>query len=78
MCKLSFDIKMVILFLLVKPGNIATSFCDKIGDKIVIFIICYLFVKLLENAISENIDTIKTENLYAFDGKDAYSLGQGQ
>ena len=35
-------------------------------------------VKLLENSILENIDTIKTENLYAFDGKDAYSLGQGQ
>jgi isocitrate dehydrogenase len=35
-------------------------------------------VKLLENAILENIDTIKTENLYSFDGKDAYSLGQGQ
>jgi isocitrate dehydrogenase len=35
-------------------------------------------VKLLENAVLENIDTIKTENLYSFDGKDAYSLGQGQ
>lgn len=35
-------------------------------------------ITLLNNAIQENIDTIKTENLYAFDGKDAYSLGQGQ
>jgi len=35
-------------------------------------------VALLNNAIVENIDTIKTENLYAFDGKDGYSLGQGQ
>jgi isocitrate dehydrogenase len=35
-------------------------------------------IKLLDNSISENIDTIKTENLYAFDGKAAYSLGQGQ
>lgn len=35
-------------------------------------------VKLLDKAILENIDTIKTENLYAFDGKIAYSLGQGQ
>ncbi len=35
-------------------------------------------VVLLNNAIVENIDTIKTENLYAFDGKDGYSLGQGQ
>ncbi|HMR89224.1 MAG TPA: NADP-dependent isocitrate dehydrogenase [Saprospiraceae bacterium] len=35
-------------------------------------------VTLLNNAIHENIETIKTENLYAFDGKDAFSLGQGQ
>ncbi|HMU02859.1 MAG TPA: NADP-dependent isocitrate dehydrogenase [Saprospiraceae bacterium] len=35
-------------------------------------------VPLLSNAIHENIETIKTENLYAFDGKDAFSLGQGQ
>ncbi|MDP4283678.1 MAG: NADP-dependent isocitrate dehydrogenase [Bacteroidota bacterium] len=35
-------------------------------------------VQLLSNAITENIDTIKTENLYAFDGKQAFSLGQGQ
>jgi isocitrate dehydrogenase len=35
-------------------------------------------VELLKNALEENIDTIKTENLYAFDGKPAYSLGQGQ
>lgn len=35
-------------------------------------------IELLTNALGENIDTIKTENLYAFDGKPAYSLGQGQ
>jgi isocitrate dehydrogenase len=35
-------------------------------------------VSLLGNAVSMNIDTIKTENLYAFDGKSAFSLGQGQ
>jgi isocitrate dehydrogenase len=35
-------------------------------------------IELLSNAISRNIDTIKTENLYSFDGKSAYSLGQGQ
>ncbi len=35
-------------------------------------------IELLENAFNENIDTIKTENLYSFDGKPAYSLGQGQ
>jgi len=35
-------------------------------------------IELLENALNQNIDTIKTENLYEFDGKAAYSLGQGQ
>jgi len=35
-------------------------------------------IELLKNAVDENIDYIKTENLYAFDGKAAYSLGQGQ
>ncbi len=35
-------------------------------------------VELLGKAIEKNIDTIKTENLYSFDGKPAFSLGQGQ
>ena len=35
-------------------------------------------IELLKNAANENIDTIKTENLYSFDGKAGYSLGQGQ
>jgi isocitrate dehydrogenase len=35
-------------------------------------------IKLLSRAEEENIDTIKTENLYLFDGKKGYSLGQGQ
>jgi isocitrate dehydrogenase len=35
-------------------------------------------ITLLNDAIAQNIDTIKTENLYNFDGKAAYSLGQGQ
>lgn len=35
-------------------------------------------IAFLTNAINHNIDTIKTENLYEFDGKAAYSLGQGQ
>ncbi len=35
-------------------------------------------IELLVKAINENIDTIKTENLYSFDGKAGYSLGQGQ
>ncbi|PZX60519.1 NADP-dependent isocitrate dehydrogenase [Hydrotalea sandarakina] len=35
-------------------------------------------IQLLQNAVQQKIDVIKTENLYAFNGKDAYSLGQGQ
>ncbi|MEQ8301859.1 MAG: NADP-dependent isocitrate dehydrogenase [Cyclobacteriaceae bacterium] len=35
-------------------------------------------IKLLTAADAKGIDSIKTENLYAFDGKPAYSLGQGQ
>ena len=35
-------------------------------------------VKLLQNALHEIIDVVKTENLYDFDGKAGYSLGQGQ
>ncbi|MCU0327076.1 MAG: NADP-dependent isocitrate dehydrogenase [Spirosomaceae bacterium] len=35
-------------------------------------------VGLLNHAIELDIDTIKTENLYTFDGKMGFSLGQGQ
>jgi isocitrate dehydrogenase len=35
-------------------------------------------IQLLQNAIHHNVDVIKTENLYLFDGVAAYSLGQGQ
>ncbi len=35
-------------------------------------------IQLLSNAVTQNIDTIKTENLYVFDGRKAFSLGQGQ
>lgn len=34
--------------------------------------------KLLNNALNKNVDVIKTENLYEFDGVKGYSLGQGQ
>ncbi len=34
--------------------------------------------QLLSQALNENIDVIKTENLYEFDGVKGYSLGQGQ
>jgi len=35
-------------------------------------------VGLLDKALHFGIDIVKTENLYAFNGKQAYSLGQGQ
>jgi isocitrate dehydrogenase len=35
-------------------------------------------IHLLNNAIEKSIDTIKTENLYSFNDKPAFSLGQGQ
>lgn len=35
-------------------------------------------VELLRHSIEKDIDTIKTENLYAFDGVPAFALGQGQ
>jgi len=35
-------------------------------------------IALLTAAEAQGIDVVKTENLYAFDGKAAYSLGQGQ
>ena len=35
-------------------------------------------ITLQELALGKNIDVIKTENLYKFNGKVAYSLGQGQ
>ena len=35
-------------------------------------------IQLLSDAVEQNIDTIKTENLYTFDGRSGYSLGQGQ
>jgi len=35
-------------------------------------------IQLLHEAETTGIDAVKTENLYAFDGKAAYSLGQGQ
>jgi isocitrate dehydrogenase len=35
-------------------------------------------IQLLSQAIDNGIDSIKTENLYEFDGKPGFSLGQGQ
>lgn len=35
-------------------------------------------ISVLTNAMVSGVDTIKTENLYAFNGKPAFSMGQGQ
>lgn len=35
-------------------------------------------IQLLSDLNDNNVDTIKTENLYKFDGKRGFSLGQGQ
>jgi isocitrate dehydrogenase len=35
-------------------------------------------IEVLQNAIKQGVDVVKTENLYRFDGVSAYSLGQGQ
>lgn len=35
-------------------------------------------VALLSNALTQNIEVIKTENLYYFNGRQGFSLGQGQ
>ncbi|MFN9114232.1 MAG: NADP-dependent isocitrate dehydrogenase, partial [Bacteroidota bacterium] len=35
-------------------------------------------IELLSNALNKNIDAIKTENLYSFNGVDGFSMGQGQ
>jgi len=35
-------------------------------------------IALLNNALSNTVDVIKTENLYEFDGVKAFSMGQGQ
>lgn len=35
-------------------------------------------IGLLSNAVTAHVDVIKIENLYEFDGKAGYSLGQGQ
>jgi isocitrate dehydrogenase len=35
-------------------------------------------INLMNSALAHNFDVIKTENLYTFDGKKAYSLAQGQ
>jgi isocitrate dehydrogenase len=35
-------------------------------------------IKLLQKCAENEIDAIKTENLYFFDGAQGFSLGQGQ
>jgi len=41
-------------------------------------IIQQTIIELLSSALKHQVDVIKTENLYAFDGVAAFSLGQGQ
>lgn len=38
----------------------------------------HLIIELLQKCLDANFDVIKTENLYTFDGKRGFSLGQGQ
>ena len=65
------------------PGGFEETFCtdhwrcrykpittDKISNSDIL--------RLMTLAIEHGIDIIKTENLYAFDGIDSFSLGQGQ
>lgn len=35
-------------------------------------------IELMQNAVKAKVDVVKSENLYQFDGKAGYSLGQGQ
>lgn len=35
-------------------------------------------IEILQKAVFSDVDIIKTENLYEFDGIRGYSLGQGQ
>jgi isocitrate dehydrogenase len=67
----------------VYPGGFKETFCTdhwrcRFKPAEGIEIVKNDIIDLLSKAVSENIDTIKTENLYSFDGKAAFSLGQGQ
>jgi isocitrate dehydrogenase len=37
-----------------------------------------MITRLMDRVTEAGMDVIKTENLYRFDGRDAFSLGQGQ
>ncbi|MFM9006548.1 MAG: NADP-dependent isocitrate dehydrogenase [Flavobacteriales bacterium] len=65
------------------PEGFAETFCTdhwrcrfkpKSGEKMTSAEI----IQLMTAALDRGLDVVKTENLYAFDGKPAYSLGQGQ
>lgn len=65
------------------PGGMKETFCTdhwrcrfKAGEESVIDY--KEILQIITNAHSLNLDVIKTENLYKFDGKLAFSLGQGQ
>jgi isocitrate dehydrogenase len=65
------------------PGGFAETFCTnhwrcrfmKDGEALVDK---KEIIQLLSDLNEHNVDTIKTENLYKFDGKRGFSLGQGQ
>lgn len=65
------------------PGGFEETFCTDhwrcrfepaAGDSVAAAAI----PKLLQRALDHGLEVIKTENLYTFDGKRGYSLGQGQ
>jgi isocitrate dehydrogenase len=65
------------------PDGFKETFCtdhwrcrfqDKSGEPIDKAVI----IDLLSKCLKENIDAVKTENLYMFNGKSGFSLGQGQ
>jgi isocitrate dehydrogenase len=67
----------------VYPDGFSETFCTdhwrcRFKPKDNISINPSVIIDLMQKALINNLDVIKTENLYAFDGKPAFSLGQGQ
>jgi isocitrate dehydrogenase len=67
----------------VYPDGFSETFCTdhwrcRFKPKNNISITRNVIIDLMQKALINNLDVIKTENLYAFDGKPAFSLGQGQ
>jgi isocitrate dehydrogenase len=67
----------------VYPDGFSETFCTdhwrcRFKPKNNISINQNVIIDLMQKSLINNLDVIKTENLYAFDGKAAFSLGQGQ